>query len=105
MLVVIAAERTPPAPANITALSSEVKVALERVIVPDAEKSVTSLIAPALISIPLIVSSVTPVITPERLRVVTPLTAPPVVTSNAFESIEKLSPLSPRVTTPKAVSV
>lgn len=44
-------------------------------------------------------------IAPESDSVVTPDTAPVVVTSNALESIEKLSPLSPRVTTPRAVSV
>ncbi len=44
-------------------------------------------------------------ILPERESVVIPERAPPVVTSKAVESIATVSPPSPRVTTPLAVSV
>ena len=45
------------------------------------------------------------VIWPEAPRVVTPETAPRVVTSNAVESTANVSPLSPSVTIPEAVRV
>ena len=45
------------------------------------------------------------VIWPEAERVVTPDTAPRVVTSNAVESTANVSPLSPSVTIPLAVNV
>ena len=45
------------------------------------------------------------VIWPEAESVVTPETAPRVVTSNAVESTANVSPLSPSVTIPFAVRV
>ena len=81
--------------ATVVRVEQLVNAPLERVIV-----------APLILRSSLMVSALSvSVMSPERERVVTPLTAPRVVTSNALESIEKLSPLSPRSITPSAVNV
>ncbi len=85
----------PSTPAVVVNAEQVVNAPLDSVMVaPDTVKS--SLIVTAL--------SVSE-IAPDNDSVVTPLTAPAVSTSNALELILKLSPLSPRVTTPFAVRV